>query len=91
MGRDRFGRADNGVQEVLDVNETAPFSALLTGYLEQLDHRLAAVDDLRREAGALGPQQSADVLPVLDAVDEIVRRSDESTRVLLRWLHAADN
>jgi len=75
----------------LDVNDTAQLSALLSDYLEQLDQRMAAVDDLRREAGALGPRESDEALPVLDAVDATVRRSDESTRVLLRWLRAGIN
>ena len=66
--------------------DTAELSALLADYLDQLDHRMAAVDHLRREAGALGPQASAEVRPVLDLVDGAARRSDESARVLLRWL-----
>ena len=73
------------------MNDTTQLSALLAGYLAQLDHRIAAVDDLRREADVLGPQESAEVLPVLDAVDQTVRQSDESTRVLLRWLEAGSN
>ncbi|MEA2716090.1 MAG: hypothetical protein QOI99_407 [Actinomycetota bacterium] len=73
------------------MNDTAQLSALLSDYLEQLDRRIAAVDDLRREADSLGPHASAEVLPVLDAVDRTVRRSDESTRVLLRWLEAGSN
>jgi hypothetical protein len=80
----------NGVEECF-VHDTAELSALLCDYLEQLDHRLAAVDDLRREATALGPEESAEVLPVLDAVGDTVRRSDERTRVLLRWLQAGPN
>jgi hypothetical protein len=85
-----FPGADNGVQEAV-VHDTAQLSALLSDYLEQLDDRLAAVDDLRRRAGDLDPRESAEVLPVLDAVDHSVRRSDESTRVLLRWLQAGSN
>lgn len=73
------------------MNDTALLSALLSDYLEQIDQRMAALDDLRREADALGPRESAELLPVLDAVDHTVRRSDESTRVLLRWLRAGSN
>lgn len=73
------------------MHDTVELSALLTEYLGQLDHRLAAVDDLRREAGALGPRESAEVLPLLDVVGEAVRRNDESARVLLRRLRAESN
>jgi hypothetical protein len=73
------------------MNDTALLSALLSDYLEQLDQRMDAVDDLRREVDALGPRESAEVLPVLDVVDHTVRRSDESTRDLLRWLRAGSN
>ncbi len=71
--------------------DTTVLSALLTDYLEQLDRRLVAVDDLRREAGALGDRESAEVLPLLGVLGDTVRRSDESTRVLLRWLQAGSN
>jgi len=70
------------------VNETAPLSTLLSRYREQLDHRMAAVDDLRREAAGLDPRVTADVVAVIDAVDDTVRQSDESARALLRWLQA---
>jgi len=73
------------------VPDTAELSALLADYLDQLDRRMAAVDHLRREAGALGPRESAEVLPVLDLVDRAGRRSDESARALLRWLRAGSN
>jgi hypothetical protein len=91
VGRDQFVGVDNGVQVSLGMHDTAQLSALLSDYLEQLDKRVAAVDDLRREADALGPRESAEVLPVLDAVDHTVRQSDESARVLLRWLRAGSN
>ena len=73
------------------MNDTAQLSALLSDHLEQLDQRMAAVDDLRREAVALGPRELAEVFPVLEAVDATVRQSDESTRLLLRWLRAGTN
>jgi hypothetical protein len=73
------------------VTDTAQLSALLSGYLEQLDQRMAAVDDLRQEADGLELGTSAEVLPVLDAVEHSVRRSDKSTQVLLRWLQAGSN
>ncbi len=68
--------------------DTAVLSALLTDYLDQLDHRLDAVDELRRQAGALDQRGSAELLPLLDGVGDTVRGSDESARVLLRWLRA---
>ncbi len=73
------------------MNDTTQLSALLSGYLEQLDHRMAAVDDLRREALDVGPRASAEALALLDAVDHTVRRTDESTRELLRWLQSGSN
>ena len=73
------------------MNDTTQLSAILSDYLEQLDQRMEAVDDLRQEAEALGARESAEVLPVLDAVDHTVRQSDENTRVLLRWLRAGSN
>jgi hypothetical protein len=91
VGRNPFVGADNGVSVFLGMTDTAQLSALLSAYLGQLDQRMAAVDDLRREAAALGPRESAEVLPVLDAVDHTVRRSDERTRVLLRRLRAGSN
>lgn len=71
--------------------DTAELSALLTDCVDQLDRRLTAVHDLRREARAIGPQGSAEALPVLDPVDGAAQRRDESARVLLRWLRAGSN
>lgn len=70
---------------------TAEFSALLTDYLVQLDHRRIAVADLRRDASALGPRARVEVLPVLDLLRHTAETSDESARALLRWLEAGAN
>jgi len=73
------------------VPDTAELSALLTDYLDRLDHRAAVVHDLRRAAVALDPGVSGQVMPVLDLVDRMVRTSDESARVLLQWLRPRAN
>jgi len=91
VGRDRFPRGNNGVHRSSDVTDTAQLAEYVSDYLDQLGHRVAAVDELRQAAVELGPPGSAEVLRGLDAVDEAVRRSDESARVLLRWLRAGSN
>ncbi len=91
VGRSGLEPADNGVEKTLDVNDTAHLSVLLSGYLDQIESRMNVVAALRREAGSLGPEYAGEVLPLLEAVDHTVRQSDESTRVLLRWLESEHN
>lgn len=71
--------------------DTAELASLLTDYLDRLDHRAAAVHALRRQAVALEPPVSSEVLPVLDVIDRMVRTSDERARVLLQWLRPRAN
>ena len=81
---------DDGYIVSVASNEEAALSAILSQYQSRLMENLAVVDDLRRQAEDLGPAVSAQVVPLLAAVGENVRRSQERTAVLMEWLRVSD-